>query len=65
MYPDISLKNYKPPHDVLSMVQKAVAELSKNPANLSDAGYVSSKAIFAHCGGQVDYPMIKLCGLFM
>lgn len=65
MYPDISLKNYKPPHDVLSMVQKAVAELSKNPANLSDAGYVSSKAIFAHCGGQVDYPMIKLCGLFI
>lgn len=31
----------------------------------SDIGYVSSKAIFAHCGGQVDYPMIKLCGMFI
>jgi hypothetical protein len=32
MYPDLSLKDYKPPYEILSRVQKAVVELSKNPA---------------------------------
>jgi hypothetical protein len=65
MYPDLSLKDYKPPHEILSRVQKAIVELSKNPNNLNDAGYVTSKAIFTHCGGDIDYPMIKLCGMFI
>lgn len=65
MYSDLSLKLYKPDEKIISQVRKAIIELSKNPANISDAGYVSSTKIFAHCGGAIDYPMIKLCGMFI
>lgn len=65
LYPDISLIDYKPIHNIQSRVQKAIIELSKNSANFNEAGYVTSKAIFSHCGGDIDYSMIKLCMMFV
>ncbi len=65
LYPDVSLKQFKPDAKTLSRIRKAIQDLGNNPDYADEQWKIRLKAIFDYLDGEVSYDEIKMGLLFV
>lgn len=65
LYPEVSLKAFKPSASVLGRVVKAIEILKSTPDAWHEGGNVKLKALFDALGGSVEYSQLKLALVFV
>ena len=65
MYPEVSLKAFKPDPKVITTVKKAVKKLTETGELYDETGRVKLKPIFDVLGGSLSYDEIRQGMMFV